>query len=91
MSETQKCRQEGCKRPYRAKGYCNVHYNKWRRGEMPVKPRYKTCGEENCRKPIFKFGICEAHYTTWIASKKETPQEAAPAPAASAPAVPEQK
>ena len=29
----QKCSVEGCKRPYRAKRYCVVHYNTWRRGE----------------------------------------------------------
>jgi len=31
---------EGCKRPYRAKGYCNVHYKQWRLGKLP-KPRHK--------------------------------------------------
>ena len=28
MSEAA-CKIEKCKRPYRAKGYCNVHYKKW--------------------------------------------------------------
>ena len=45
-----KCRQEGCKRPYRAKNYCNVHYRMWRHGELP-KGRYKICTKEGCRKP----------------------------------------
>ncbi len=89
MSEAKKCKAEGCKRTYRAKGYCNVHYNKWRRGELAAKPRYKTCSEENCRKPIFKFGICEAHYTAWITSKKGVAQEAPEAPAAPAPETPQ--
>jgi len=88
MSETKKCKVEACKRPYRAKGYCTVHYNKWRRGEMPTKARYKTCGEENCRKAIFKFGICEPHYTAWIASKKGVAQAPAAAPAEAAPEAP---
>ena len=55
-----KCRVEGCKRPYRAKGYCNVHYRKWRRGEL-AKPRYKICSAEDCRKPMVRWGLCQAH------------------------------
>ena len=66
-----KCSIDGCKRPYRAKGYCNVHYKKWRRGEMDgVLARYRTCSEENCKKPTFKKGMCEQHYSAWSASKK---------------------
>lgn len=65
------CSVKGCKRPYRAKGYCAVHYQKWRRGELDAKPRYRTCSEENCRKPTFKNGMCEQHYGAWSASKKK--------------------
>lgn len=56
------CSVEGCKRAYRAKGYCNVHFNKWRRGELAKKPRYKICGEENCHKPMVAWGLCQTHY-----------------------------
>lgn len=86
MTETKKCRVEGCKRPYRSKGYCNIHFHKWRRGEMPMKARYKTCSEENCKKALFRFGMCEAHHTAWIASKKGTPAVAAAPTPAEAPA-----
>ncbi len=59
--ENKKCRQEGCKRPYRAKGYCNVHYRLWRQGELP-KHRYKICTKEGCRKPRAKQGsLCAEH------------------------------
>ncbi|MFH1829793.1 MAG: hypothetical protein ABH871_03330 [Pseudomonadota bacterium] len=79
------CKQEGCKRPYKAKGFCNVHYKKWRRGELDKPGRYRTCAEESCHKPTHKKGYCEQHYSAWSASKK--PQEAAEAkPAAAAPA-----
>lgn len=86
-TETKKCKVEGCKRVYRSKGYCNIHFRKWRRGEMPAKTRYKTCGEENCLKPLFKFGMCQEHHDSWIASKKGTPQAtgAAAAPTEAAP------
>lgn len=70
---TKACQIQGCKRPYRAKGYCVVHYQKWRRGEIEgERPRYRTCREENCRKPTHKAGLCEAHYSAWSASKKGT-------------------
>src|SRR5262249_31048005 len=29
------CSVEGCKRAYRAKGWCYFHYKKWRQGELP--------------------------------------------------------
>lgn len=79
------CSVEGCKRSYRAKGYCEVHFKKWRAGEMPKKTRYKICTEENCRKPMIRWGLCEAHLR---ARKGEPEQQGASTaePAAAAPA-----
>jgi hypothetical protein len=72
-----KCGVEGCKRPYRAKGYCNVHYKAWRQGEMEGhKARYKTCSKEGCKKPVFQWGMCEEHFKA-----KKGGEEAAPASA----------
>ena len=61
--EDAKCSVEGCKRPYRAKTYCNVHYAAWRRGENEAhKARYKRCTKEACRKPRSGTGsLCEEH------------------------------
>ncbi len=101
--ETKKCSIANCKRPHRAKGYCDVHFKKWRAGEIEGhKPRYKICKEENCKKPIHKWGMCEQHYGALAASKKgvsapvvaaaapaATPAVAAAAPAVEAPKVPE--
>ncbi|MBI2083076.1 MAG: vegetative protein [Deltaproteobacteria bacterium] len=78
--ETEKCKVENCKRPYRAKGYCNVHYKKWRQGDLPHR-RFKTCHQENCRKPMVKLGLCEEHYKAKAGVKEGA---AAPAPAAPA-------
>lgn len=89
-----KCSVDGCKRPYRAKGYCNAHFHKWRRGELEAKPRYKICKEEKCKKPLFKKGYCEQHYQAWSASKKpgaaqaETSAAVAPKAEAAAAAAP---
>jgi hypothetical protein len=58
----QKCSKEGCKRPFRAKGYCNVHYRLWRRGEMEGhKARYKLCSKEACKKIAGRWGLCDEH------------------------------
>ena len=86
MPESQACRVEKCKRPYRAKGYCTVHYKKWRRFELP-KGRYKTCATEGCRKKRFQRGLCEEHYKTVFGKKeegaaaKQSPEGAPPAAA----------
>jgi hypothetical protein len=56
-----KCQVEGCKRPYRAKEYCNVHYRLWRHGELPHS-RYKTCTKEGClKKRALPGSLCEEH------------------------------
>lgn len=74
------CKIEKCKRPYRAKGYCNVHYKKWRHGEFPHQ-RYKTCHAEGCRKPMIRWGLCEEHYK----AKRGADAQAAPPPLAPTP------
>ena len=83
-TETQACSIEGCKRPYRAKGFCNTHFKKWRAGETPRKRRHKNCTESGCHKTRGVRGLCEEHYKAWADARK--PQApAAPAPAAPAP------
>jgi hypothetical protein len=72
------CKAESCGKDVRAKGYCDRHYRKWRKGLL-TKSRYKTCVEEGCRKPRLRRSLCEEHHT-----KKFT--KAAAAPAAEAPA-----
>ena len=68
-----KCKIEGCKRAYQAKGYCFFHYDKWKNGELP-KGRYKTCSKEGCHKKVVAHGLCAEHQP-----KKKT--EGAPAAA----------
>ena len=80
---TQTCQIEKCKHPYRAKGYCDRHYQQWRRGEL-AHPRYRTCNQENCRKKWFASGYCEEHYNTRFGKKGEAPAAKALAPEAKA-------
>ena len=76
-----KCKVEGCKRAYQAKGYCFFHYDKWKDGELP-KARYKTCSKEGCLKKVVAGGLCAEH------QPKKGGEAAAPAPAAAPPAAP---
>ena len=78
------CSEKGCKRPYRAKGFCYFHYQKWRRGELPH-ARFKSCNAEKCVKKQFKAGLCQIHYNESQAKKAGA---TAPAPAPVAPATP---
>jgi hypothetical protein len=73
-----KCRIEGCKRVYQAKGYCFFHYDKWRDGELP-KARYKTCSKEGCLKKVAAHGLCAEHQKNKAAAPAETAAPAAPA------------
>ena len=55
------CTVDGCKRKnYRAKGYCNVHYRKWRQGDLP-RSRYTQCSKEACSKRRSAGAFCGAH------------------------------
>ena len=60
--EESTCSIDGCKRPYRAKNYCNVHYKAWRRGEVKGHPgRYKICSKEACNKARVTGAFCAEH------------------------------
>jgi len=72
------CKAEGCSKDAVGKGYCAVHYKRWRQGTLP-KARYATCKQEGCRKKQVAFARCEEH-------QKKKPVAEAAAPAASAPA-----
>ncbi len=75
------CSKAGCKREYRAKGYCTAHYRMWRHGKLG-KPRYTKCHDYGCTKPmgLNRHGFCEDHYTNfYIKGMEQTHAPAAPA------------
>jgi hypothetical protein len=78
------CTVAGCKRAYRAKGFCFFHYKKWRAGEFEAKPtRYKTCSKPDCKKKVVGHGLCQEHFDAWTKSRKKNQDKAqAAAPAA---------
>ena len=68
MAREGQCKIEGCQRPVRAKGYCRVHYNKWRKGEYG-KTRYKPCKMEGCTHRRHRKAYCEEHYKSEFLKK----------------------
>jgi hypothetical protein len=81
MSNKGTCKAESCEKDVRAKGYCDRHYRKWRKGEMG-KPRYRSCNEKGCNKPRARMSLCSDHFTA--KHSKKPAEAAAPAPAAEA-------
>jgi len=73
------CRITNCKRVYRAKGYCKLHYKQWRQGAFG-RARYKTCKEVGCRSPQARnrHGYCEDHFQNYYV--KGIAKPVAPAP-----------
>ncbi|MFH1727375.1 MAG: hypothetical protein ABIA04_03010 [Pseudomonadota bacterium] len=69
-----KCKIKKCKRELKAKGYCAVHYTKWRQGEYG-KTRYKPCSEEGCTKRRAMGNKCEAHLKKNGDASEETKTE----------------
>jgi hypothetical protein len=82
-SGAKSCSVAGCKRAYRAKGYCFFHYQKWRRGELADRPRrWKACSKPECKKKVMKHGLCEEHFAAWTKARKKNQGQAEAAPAA---------
>lgn len=61
------CSVEGCKRKYDAKGFCHMHYNRWKRHGNPLiitkdMSKNKSCKIVNCNKTYKGLGFCTKHY-----------------------------
>ena len=79
-TKPKRCRIKSCKKEYRAKGYCQSHYKKWRRGEYGL-ARYKICKDGDCRQPMAmnRHGYCEEHFQNYYVKGIEVQKVAAPA------------
>lgn len=62
------CAVRDCERPYYAKAYCVLHYQRSRRGmplDAPIqtkKPRAGVCELEGCGEKRYHSGLCQMHY-----------------------------
>lgn len=66
------CTVEGCERDVHARGYCSMHWKRWRKhGDATVvlasvKPRlHDCCTVDGCARPHRARGLCDSHYSTW--------------------------
>lgn len=76
MANKGTCKAEKCEQEVRAKGYCDRHYRKWRKGLMG-KPRHRICVEEGCHKPRVRRALCAEHFEKRYAGKKAPEASAA--------------
>ncbi|SFV31327.1 HNH endonuclease [Devosia crocina] len=69
------CSVAGCGAPHYAKGYCNTHWQRWKRHGDPLiaykrtapRPAAKVCAVEGCGKGAIAKGLCSKH---WQRQKK---------------------
>jgi HNH endonuclease len=69
MSE-RTCSIEGCERPARSRGWCNLHYLRWAKNGDPLITRQPrrggarpVCTVNGCDRPLWVTGMCQMHYT----------------------------
>lgn len=66
------CKEVGCRRPVKARGWCPGHYERWRTG-MPIHVQLRapnvtpgeTCLVEDCEMAPDTRGWCNPHYQRW--------------------------
>lgn len=63
------CSVSGCSRPHEARGYCSLHYRRWRNrgGDPGVKLKGPAspdglCTVDRCGRKATARGLCKAHY-----------------------------
>lgn len=67
MTETT-CSIDGCTAAHRAKGFCNAHYQRWRKWGSPIADRRRMkqpCSVEGCDDMAHGHGLCRNHWSRW--------------------------
>ncbi len=65
------CAVEGCEEPRQARGFCRMHYGRWRYSGDPGPPGRKNfpapgeCTIEGCGAAPKAKGLCELHWNRW--------------------------
>lgn len=72
MSTKRICSIQGCEKPARRRGWCDLHYARWLRNgdpnvaSLPNRPRRPgACSIDGCEREYFTNGYCSMHYTRW--------------------------
>lgn len=64
------CAVDGCDRKARSRGWCMMHWKRWRRHGDPTylvpRPTPSSCAIEGCDAQAHCRGWCEKHYTRWL-------------------------
>lgn len=78
------CGIEGCEKPLCARGWCQMHYRRWkthgdtsvvlpRRGSLkPRRVDVEPCEIDGCVRVMKARGWCAAHYTRWLRTGSPT-------------------
>ena len=66
------CNWDGCDGKHTARGWCEFHYIRWRRGiplGQPKRPHSSSgrsiCTLDGCENVVMGHGYCSGHYTRW--------------------------
>lgn len=68
MADTRLCSIPGCGNRHVARGWCKMHYQRWRSNGDPLISQHEvpdTCTVDGCDRPYFGRGYCNAHYKRW--------------------------
>ncbi len=76
MANKGTCKAESCEKDVRAKGYCDGHFRKWKKGLL-AKPRRKSCNADGCHKPQGNRGLCAEHHAKEFTKAKGESEAAA--------------
>lgn len=71
MESTRSCSIEECAKPACKRGWCELHYRRWRRHGDPtiVLVQYRgpeTCTIVGCSRPHYGKTFCRLHYDRWV-------------------------
>lgn len=65
MAKPKICAVPDCGKPSYVRGWCTVHYQRWKKTGDPLKggwPRRAICETEGCERKVFARGLCSTHY-----------------------------
>ena len=63
------CEHPGCEREHKGKGFCSMHYGRWKRGSPPMDASERgsrKCSVEGCERKYYGNGFCSSHRARWL-------------------------